>query len=176
MAQGGHGRNDRLQLSVFTCLSTRTRTRPKRAHRTARGPAIGLFFEPAGVAGVETTARDGRWSPARSCLSSSRSRRVVCGGPAAVLDVRFAVSGNRRRHSAASSRVCRRSFRPAPRYWVTTKPAVQYIARSDALFGGAVPAELPDLFVEWAEAGHFMERVVHPRVELRQMPLCRKTV
>ena len=49
-------------------------------------------------------------------------------------------------------------------------PAVQYIARSDALFGGAVPAELPDLFVEWAEAGHFIERVVHPRVELRQQP------
>ena len=47
-------------------------------------------------------------------------------------------------------------------------------ARSDADFreslaNGHLDA-LPDLFVEWAEADHFMTRVVHPRGELRQSP------
>jgi hypothetical protein len=53
---------------------------------------------------------------------------------------------------------------------VTSKPAVQYLARATDLFGGGPPERLPDLFVEWAEADHFMERVVHPRAELRQTP------
>ncbi|MEO5739555.1 MAG: hypothetical protein ABIS29_03065 [Vicinamibacterales bacterium] len=53
---------------------------------------------------------------------------------------------------------------------VTSKPAVQYVARATDLFGGEPPETLPDLFVEWAEADHFMERVVHPRGELRQTP------
>jgi len=53
---------------------------------------------------------------------------------------------------------------------VTSKPAVQYLARSTDLFGGGPPETLPDLFAEWAEADHFMERVVHPRAELRQRP------
>jgi predicted AlkP superfamily phosphohydrolase/phosphomutase len=53
---------------------------------------------------------------------------------------------------------------------VTAKPAVQYVARATDLFGGAPPETLPDLFVEWAEADHFMERLEHPRTELRQTP------
>lgn len=51
---------------------------------------------------------------------------------------------------------------------VTSKPAVKYLARAIDLFGGGPPEVLPDLFVEWAEADHFMTRVVHPRAELRQ--------
>ena len=47
---------------------------------------------------------------------------------------------------------------------------MQYVARATALFGGGPPETLPDLFVEWAEARHFMERVIHPRAELRQTP------
>jgi predicted AlkP superfamily phosphohydrolase/phosphomutase len=53
---------------------------------------------------------------------------------------------------------------------VTSKPAVRDLARSTDLFGGGPPQTLPDLFVEWAEADHFMERLEHPRAVLRQAP------
>jgi predicted AlkP superfamily phosphohydrolase/phosphomutase len=53
---------------------------------------------------------------------------------------------------------------------VTSKPAVREVARATHLFGGGPPETLPDLFVEWAEATHFMERLEHPRAQLRQVP------
>jgi predicted AlkP superfamily phosphohydrolase/phosphomutase len=51
---------------------------------------------------------------------------------------------------------------------VTAKPAVRYLARSTDLFGGGPPETLPDLFVEWAEADHFMEYLEHPRAKVCQ--------
>jgi predicted AlkP superfamily phosphohydrolase/phosphomutase len=53
---------------------------------------------------------------------------------------------------------------------VTGKPAIEYLARATELFGGGPPETLPDLFAEWAEADHFMERVAHPRADLYQVP------
>jgi predicted AlkP superfamily phosphohydrolase/phosphomutase len=44
---------------------------------------------------------------------------------------------------------------------------VKRISRAIEIFGGDIPDSLPDLFVEW-KPGHFMRRVVHPRVELVQ--------
>jgi predicted AlkP superfamily phosphohydrolase/phosphomutase len=52
----------------------------------------------------------------------------------------------------------------------TQKPAVKAVRRTDALFGGGPPEVLPDLFAEWADATHFVDRVVHPAAELRQLP------
>jgi predicted AlkP superfamily phosphohydrolase/phosphomutase len=49
----------------------------------------------------------------------------------------------------------------------TGEPAVKRISRAIEIFGGDIPDSLPDLFVEW-KPGHFMRRVVHPRVELVQ--------
>jgi predicted AlkP superfamily phosphohydrolase/phosphomutase len=49
----------------------------------------------------------------------------------------------------------------------TGEPAAKQISRAIDVFGGDIPDSLPDLFVEW-KAGHFMRRVVHPRVELVQ--------
>ena len=49
----------------------------------------------------------------------------------------------------------------------TDEPAVKRISRTIEIFGGDIPDSLPDLFVEW-KPGHFMPRVVHPRVELVQ--------
>jgi len=53
---------------------------------------------------------------------------------------------------------------------VTQKPAVKAVWRTDAIFGGGPPKVLPDLFAEWADAAHFVERVIHPTTELRQSP------
>jgi predicted AlkP superfamily phosphohydrolase/phosphomutase len=53
---------------------------------------------------------------------------------------------------------------------VTGKPAIEYLARATDLFGGGPPETLPDLFAEWAEADHFMERVTHPSADLHQVP------
>ena len=50
---------------------------------------------------------------------------------------------------------------------ITSEPAVKRTFRAVDIFGGDIPDSLPDLFVEW-KAGHFMRRVVHPRVELVQ--------
>jgi predicted AlkP superfamily phosphohydrolase/phosphomutase len=49
----------------------------------------------------------------------------------------------------------------------TNEPAVKRISRAIEIFGGDIPDSLPDLFVEW-KPGRFMQRVVHPRVELVQ--------
>ena len=51
---------------------------------------------------------------------------------------------------------------------VTGARAVRDVVRTVDLFGPKPPAVLPDMFIEWAEADHFMERVVHPKVELLQ--------
>jgi len=49
----------------------------------------------------------------------------------------------------------------------TSEPAVKRVSRAINIFGRDIPDSLPDLFVEW-KAGHFIRRVVHPRVELVQ--------
>ena len=53
---------------------------------------------------------------------------------------------------------------------VTGGPAVGAVHRTGDLFGEAVPARLPDLFVEWEPSAHFRMEVVHPRGVLRQTP------
>ena len=53
---------------------------------------------------------------------------------------------------------------------VTQKPAIKAVRRTASLYGGDAPEKLPDLFAEWADASHFVERVLHPRTELRQAP------
>ncbi|WP_017715767.1 alkaline phosphatase family protein [Kamptonema formosum] len=50
----------------------------------------------------------------------------------------------------------------------TGEPVVRRVERICDLFGGDPPAVLPDLFVQWKPATHFMERVIHPKAELRQ--------
>lgn len=49
----------------------------------------------------------------------------------------------------------------------TNEPAVTRVARTVELFSYEPHASLPDLFVDW-KPGRFMQRVVHPRVELVQ--------
>lgn len=51
---------------------------------------------------------------------------------------------------------------------VTTAPAVRTVHRTAELFGEALPAQLPDLFVEWESSAHFRDHVIHPRAVLRQ--------
>ncbi len=51
---------------------------------------------------------------------------------------------------------------------VTGRPAVLKVERTTTLFGGGPPERLPDLFVEWQTARHFMERVAHPQGDLHQ--------
>ncbi|MCC7362157.1 MAG: alkaline phosphatase family protein [Anaerolineales bacterium] len=51
---------------------------------------------------------------------------------------------------------------------LTGGPAVLRLDRATALFGPEPPAQLPDLFVEWQPARHFVARVAHPRGDLRQ--------
>ncbi|MBW4495132.1 MAG: alkaline phosphatase family protein [Oscillatoria princeps RMCB-10] len=50
----------------------------------------------------------------------------------------------------------------------TGEPVVRRVERICDLFGGEPPAVLPDLFVQWKPATRFMERVIHPKAELRQ--------
>lgn len=52
----------------------------------------------------------------------------------------------------------------------TDGPAVKNVVRTVDEFGDSTPDLLPDLFVEWQPAPHYMERVVHPRCELVQYP------
>lgn len=52
----------------------------------------------------------------------------------------------------------------------TNKPAVKSVWRTSSLFNRGVPDKMPDLFAEWADAEHFVERVLHPKTELRQEP------
>ncbi len=51
---------------------------------------------------------------------------------------------------------------------VTRRPAIKAIRRTQDLFGGDPPEILPDLFVEWEEADHFVARVQHPQGEIVQ--------
>lgn len=53
---------------------------------------------------------------------------------------------------------------------VTKCPAIKAIRRTQGLFGGNPPEILPDLFAEWEEADHFVERVEHPKREITQSP------
>jgi predicted AlkP superfamily phosphohydrolase/phosphomutase len=53
---------------------------------------------------------------------------------------------------------------------VTKRPAMKAIRRTQDLFGGDPPEILPDLFAEWEEADHFVERVEHPKGEIVQSP------
>ena len=50
----------------------------------------------------------------------------------------------------------------------TGKAAIKTVFRTKDLFGGDPPEILPDLFAEWREAEHWVERVVHPRAEICQ--------
>jgi predicted AlkP superfamily phosphohydrolase/phosphomutase len=51
---------------------------------------------------------------------------------------------------------------------VAGRPAVRRVYRTADLGGGTPPEHLPDLVVEWQSAPHFLERLVHPRGEIRQ--------
>ena len=51
---------------------------------------------------------------------------------------------------------------------LTGRQAVRDVVRTVDLFPQDPPDALPDLFIEWAEADHFMDRLVHPDIELRQ--------
>ncbi len=51
---------------------------------------------------------------------------------------------------------------------VTGRPAIKTVYRTTRLFGGDPPEVLPDLFAEWQEAEHFVDRLVHPRGEICQ--------
>jgi predicted AlkP superfamily phosphohydrolase/phosphomutase len=51
---------------------------------------------------------------------------------------------------------------------VTGRAAIKTVYRTAELFGCDPPEIMPDLFAEWQEAEHFVERVVHPRGELSQ--------
>jgi hypothetical protein len=51
---------------------------------------------------------------------------------------------------------------------VAGTPAVRRVYRTADLTGGAPPEHLPDLVVEWQQAPHFLERLVHARGEIRQ--------
>jgi len=50
----------------------------------------------------------------------------------------------------------------------TGEPAVKHVTKTGQAFHCGPPQSLPDLFVEWKPASHFMRRVVHPRAELGQ--------
>lgn len=50
----------------------------------------------------------------------------------------------------------------------TGKPAVEKVTRAAEAFRCGPPLVLPDLFIEWQASSHFMERVVHPQIELVQ--------
>lgn len=52
----------------------------------------------------------------------------------------------------------------------TGKPAVATIVRTADVFEPGATDVLPDLFVEWAEADHFFDRITHPRGDLHQQP------
>ncbi|HVT89444.1 MAG TPA: hypothetical protein VHD56_11370 [Tepidisphaeraceae bacterium] len=49
----------------------------------------------------------------------------------------------------------------------TGKSAISDVQRAIDVFGKTPPAVLPDLLIEW-KAPHFLERVVHPKGEIRQ--------
>ncbi len=51
---------------------------------------------------------------------------------------------------------------------VTGKPAVESIVRTVDWFGCEPPDSLPDVFVEWQTARHFMQQVIHPQAKLVQ--------
>lgn len=51
---------------------------------------------------------------------------------------------------------------------ITGESAIKTVFRTKDLFGGDPPEILPDLFAEWREADHWVERVVHPRAEIHQ--------
>ncbi len=50
-------------------------------------------------------------------------------------------------------------------------PAVRQVCRARDLFGPEAHPALPDLFVHWVPRPYFVERVIHPTVELIQPPL-----
>jgi hypothetical protein len=51
----------------------------------------------------------------------------------------------------------------------TGEPAVEKVTRTvEGFHCGPPPSVLPDLFIEWKAASHFLERVAHPKVELVQ--------
>ena len=53
---------------------------------------------------------------------------------------------------------------------LTGESVVRAIHRTEQLFGGSLPSQLPDLFVEWEPTPMFRSQVVHPRGTLRQDP------
>jgi predicted AlkP superfamily phosphohydrolase/phosphomutase len=50
----------------------------------------------------------------------------------------------------------------------TGEPVIDSIVRTADIYGGAPPHRLPDLFVEWKSGTKLLERVRHPRGDLRQ--------
>jgi predicted AlkP superfamily phosphohydrolase/phosphomutase len=53
---------------------------------------------------------------------------------------------------------------------MTGRPAIKAVRKTAEMFGGDPPGSLPDIFAEWADAGHFMEEIHHPKAVLRQTP------
>jgi predicted AlkP superfamily phosphohydrolase/phosphomutase len=51
---------------------------------------------------------------------------------------------------------------------VTNKPAIKRVVRTVDLFSCDPPEILPDIFIEWQPARHFMERLIHPQTQLSQ--------
>ena len=54
------------------------------------------------------------------------------------------------------------------RHAETGEPVIESIVRTASVYGGEPPHRLPDLFVEWKPGTELLERVRHPRGELRQ--------
>jgi len=50
----------------------------------------------------------------------------------------------------------------------TSQPAVKRVVRTTTAFQCGIDHTLPDLFVEWAWAPHFLEEVIHPKARLMQ--------
>ena len=51
---------------------------------------------------------------------------------------------------------------------VTNKPAIKQIVRTVDWFSCEPPEILPDIFIEWQPARHYLERLIHPQTQLSQ--------
>ncbi|NET90832.1 MAG: hypothetical protein F6K45_22535 [Kamptonema sp. SIO1D9] len=51
---------------------------------------------------------------------------------------------------------------------VTNKPAIKQIVKTAQWFNSEPPEHLPDIFVEWQPAQHFLASLIHPQTEITQ--------
>ncbi len=51
---------------------------------------------------------------------------------------------------------------------ITNQPAIKQIVKTAEWFNTEQPEHLPDLFIEWQPAQHFLERLIHPQAEITQ--------